>query len=536
MSNSEVNAVRKVSTTGLHLAEQGILHSRIYFNLTPEELYAEALSRGEGRLASNEALVVSTGKFTGRSPKDKFIVSNPESHKHVWWGTVNREISAENFERLYQKMIVAMNERGLYVADLFAGADKEYQLPIRVINEYAWHNLFCRNLFIRPTQAELAEHRPQFTVIDLPSVKADPATDGTNSETFILLNLERGLLLIGGTEYAGEIKKSIFTTLNYLLPLKGVMPMHCSANIGKANDVAVFFGLSGTGKTTLSADPARRLIGDDEHGWSDNGVFNFEGGCYAKCIKLSKEQEPQIWNAIKRGAVLENVVIDDNGVPDYNDTSKTENTRTAYPLNYIENAVEPSIGGHPKNIVFLTADAFGVLPPISKLTKEQAMYHFISGYTAKVAGTERGVTEPEPNFSTCFGAPFMVHHPNVYADLLGKKIEEHGVRCWLVNTGWTGGPYGIGKRMHLPYTRAMVDSALAGELDNVKTVKDPIFGVEIPQHVPNVPDEVLNPRDTWQDKSAYDKQAADLAKRFAENFKKYADGTSDAIKKAGPKV
>ncbi|HEY3876011.1 MAG TPA: phosphoenolpyruvate carboxykinase [Candidatus Kapabacteria bacterium] len=518
------------------LADYGISHNRINFNLSPEELYAEALSRNEGKLASNEALVVSTGKFTGRSPKDKFIVSNPESKEHVWWGTVNRDISPEKFEKIYQKMVAAMNEKELFVADLYAGADKEYQLPLRVINEYAWHNLFCHNLFIRPTQAELAEHRPQFTVIDLPSVKADPATDGTNSETFILLNIERGLLLIGGTEYAGEIKKSIFTTLNYLLPLKGVMSMHCSANIGPKGDGALFFGLSGTGKTTLSTDPTRRLIGDDEHGWSDTGVFNFEGGCYAKCIKLSKEQEPEIWNAIRRGALLENVVIDANGVPDYNDTSKTENTRVAYPLDYIENAVEPSVGGHPKNIILLTADAFGVLPPISKLTKEQAMYHFISGYTAKVAGTERGVTEPEPNFSTCFGAPFMVHHPRVYADLLGKKIEKHNVRCWLVNTGWTGGPYGVGKRMHLPYTRAMVDAALAGALDNVETKKDPTFGLEVPQQVPGVPDEVLNPRNTWNDKTAYDKQAADLARRFNENFKKYEEGMSDAIKNAAPKA
>ncbi len=533
MNNPETNE----SSVLLHnLSDHGISHSQINFNLGPEELYAEALSRGEAKLAANEALVVSTGKFTGRSPKDKFIVENPQSKENVWWGAVNRPISAEHFERLYQKMVAAMNEKELFVADLYAGADKNYQLPLRVINEYAWHNLFCHDLFIRPTQAELAEHRPQFTIIDLPSVKADPATDGTNSETFILLNLERGLLLIGGTEYAGEMKKSIFTTLNYLLPLKGVMSMHCSANIGPKDDVAIFFGLSGTGKTTLSADPTRRLIGDDEHGWSKDGVFNFEGGCYAKCIKLSKEQEPQIWNAIKRGTVLENVVTNEHGVPDYNNVSKTENTRAAYPLNYIENSVEPSVGGHPKNIIFLTADAFGVLPPISKLTKEQAMYHFISGYTAKVAGTERGVTEPEPNFSTCFGAPFMVHHPNVYADLLGKKIEKHSVRCWLVNTGWTGGPYGVGKRMHLPYTRAMVDAALAGELDNVKTVTDPIFGVEIPQQVPGVPDEVLNPRNTWSDKSAYDKQAADLARRFKENFKKYEEGTSEAIKNAGPKV
>ncbi|MEI8134893.1 MAG: phosphoenolpyruvate carboxykinase (ATP) [bacterium] len=513
----------------------GIAHSKIEFNLGVEELYAEALSRGEGTLASNGAMVVSTGKFTGRSPKDKFIVSHPESEKNVWWGTVNRGISQENFDKLYQKMVAAMNEKQLYVADLFAGADTEYRLPIRVINEYAWHNLFCHQLFIRPNAAELAEHRPQFTIIDLPSVKADPATDGTNSETFIVLNLEKGLILIGGTEYAGEMKKSIFTTLNYLLPLKGVMSMHCSANIGAAGDTALFFGLSGTGKTTLSADETRSLIGDDEHGWSDKGVFNFEGGCYAKCVKLSKEQEPEIWNAIKHGSVLENVVLGADGVPDYNDISKTENTRAAYPIHNIPNAVEPSVGGHPKNIVFLTADAFGVLPPISRLTKEQALYHFISGYTAKLAGTERGVTSPEPNFSTCFGAPFMVHHPNVYADLLGKKIDEHDAKCWLVNTGWTGGPYGVGKRMHLPYTRAMVNAALAGNLDTVATIEDPIFGLHIPTSVPNVPSEVLNPLDTWSDKTAYDTQAKDLAAKFNENFKKYSAGTAEAICNAGPK-
>ncbi len=518
------------------LHDHGISHSQINFNLGVEELYAEALSRDEALLASNEALVVSTGKFTGRSPKDKFIVRQSQSEKNVWWGTVNRDISEENFEKLYKKMVAAMNSKELFVADLFAGADPEFRLPIRVINEYAWHNLFCHQLFIRPNAAELAEHRPQFTIIDLPSVKADPATDGTNSETFIVLNLEKGLILIGGTEYAGEMKKSIFTTLNYLLPLKGVMSMHCSANIGPKGDTALFFGLSGTGKTTLSADQTRSLIGDDEHGWSDKGVFNFEGGCYAKCVKLSKEQEPEIWGAIKRGTVLENVVLDDKGVPDYNDISKTENTRAAYPIHNIPNAVEPSVGGHPKNIVFLTADAFGVLPPISRLTKEQALYHFISGYTAKLAGTERGVTTPEPNFSTCFGAPFMVHHPNVYADLLGKKIDEHNVKCWLVNTGWTGGPYGVGKRMHLPYTRAMVNEALAGMLDNVETTEDPIFGLHIPKSVPNVPNEVLNPRDTWSDKEAYDKQAKDLAGKFNENFKKYTEGTADAICKAGPKA
>ena len=518
------------------LADHGVSHNKIHFNLGTEELYAEALSRGEGKLASNEAFVVETGKFTGRSPKDKFITRHSDSEKNVWWGTVNRDISQENFEKLYNKMKAAMNEKELFVADLFAGADPTYRLPVRVINEYAWHNLFCRDLFIRPTQSELAEHRPQFTVIDIPSVKANPETDGTNSETFIILNIEKGLILIGGTQYAGEMKKSIFTTLNYLLPLKGVMPMHCSANIGPKGDTALFFGLSGTGKTTLSADPERRLIGDDEHGWSNNGVFNFEGGCYAKCIKLSQENEPQIWKAIRRGAVLENVVLTADGTPDYNDGSKTENTRAAYPLEHIDNAVFPSVGGHPKNIVFLTADAFGVLPPISKLTKEQAMYHFISGYTAKLAGTERGVTEPEPNFSTCFGAPFMVHHPHVYADLLGKKIDQHGAKIWLVNTGWTGGPYGVGKRMHLPFTRAMVNAALSGALDSVETWVDPTFGFHVPKSVPGVPAEVLNPRDTWSDKYAYDRDAKELAQKFVENFKKYESETSAEIKAAGPKV
>ncbi|MEO6938811.1 MAG: phosphoenolpyruvate carboxykinase (ATP) [Candidatus Kapaibacterium sp.] len=535
MANSTDTTHSQQSGGSRSLHEHEVSHNRINFNLSSEELYAEALSRGEGKLAKNEALVVSTGKFTGRSPKDRFIVGEPSSKEHVWWGTVNKEISQENFDKLYRKMVKAMNEKELFVADLFAGAEVAHKLPIRVINEYAWHNLFCHDLFIRPTTAELAEHRPQFTIIDLPSVKADPATDGTNSETFIVLDLAKGLILIGGTEYAGEMKKSIFTTLNYLLPLKGVMSMHCSANIGADGDTALFFGLSGTGKTTLSADPKRSLIGDDEHGWSDNGVFNFEGGCYAKCVKLSKEQEPQIWNAIRRGTVLENVVLKADGTPDYEDISKTENTRAAYPLHFIDNAVEPSVGPHPKNIIFLTADAFGVLPPISRLTKEQAMYHFISGYTAKLAGTERGVTEPEPNFSTCFGAPFMLLHPNVYAGLLGKKIEAYNVKCWLVNTGWTGGAYGVGKRMHLPYTRAMVNAALSGVLDNVATDVDPIFGLAIPQTVPGVPNEVLNPRNTWTDKDAYDKAALSLADRFRKNFEKYSEGTSEAIKAAGPK-
>src|SRR5581483_10261511 len=455
-------------------------------------LIEEAIRNGEGLLASNGALVTRTGKFTGRTPKDKAIVEEPGCKANIWWEN-NPPFDPEEFEHLKSRVLDYVRGKKLYVIDAFGGADPEFRIGVRFVVEKAWHAQFVKTLLIRPSAGELRRFSADWTVVDVCNFQADPSRDGTRSGAFILLNFDQRLVLIGGTEYAGEMKKSVFTVLNYLLPLKGVMAMHCSANIGRDGDTALFFGLSGTGKTTLSANPERRLIGDDEHGWSDRGVFNFEGGCYAKCIKLSKEAEPQIWNAIKRGAVLENVVIDENGVPDYNNTTKTENTRVAYPLDFIENSVEPSLGGHPSNIAFLTADAFGVLPPISKLTKEQAMYHCISGYTAKVAGTERGVTEPEPNFSTCFGAPFMVHHPHVYADLLGKKIEEHNVRCWLVNTGWTGGPYGVGKRMHLPYTRAMVERLLTGELDNVPTVKDPIFGVEIPQEVPGVPSEVLNP-------------------------------------------
>lgn len=516
---------------------QDVLRSeRVHFNLSVPELVEKALSRNEGILASSGAFRATTGKYTGRSPKDKFIVDEPSVHDLIAWGSVNRPISPERFERLYARALEYLKDRELFVFDGFAGADETYRLPIRVINEFAWHNLFVHQLFIRPTREELKTHQPKFTVIGVPGLKADPKTDGTNSETFIVLSFEKKVVLIGGTEYAGEMKKSIFSVLNCLLPQQGVFPMHCSANVGKDGDVALFFGLSGTGKTTLSADPNRRLIGDDEHGWSDRGVFNFEGGCYAKCIGLSEEKEPQIWNAIKFGSVLENVVLDpETREADYEDSSLTENTRAAYPVDYIPGAVIPGAAGHPSVVIFLTADAFGVLPPISKLTKEQAMYHFLSGYTSKLAGTERGVTEPEATFSTCFGAPFLPLSPGVYAEMLGKKITEHNTRVYLVNTGWSGGPYGVGKRMNLAYTRAMVTAAINGGIEQASFTPDPIFGVLVPDRVEGVPDEVLNPRNTWSDKDAYDAKARDLASRFVKNFEKFADVSAE-IRQAGPKA
>ncbi|MCF6093005.1 phosphoenolpyruvate carboxykinase (ATP) [Microaerobacter geothermalis] len=509
---------------------------QVHFNLSVAKLVENSLRRHEGVLTSNGAIRTTTGKYTGRSPKDKFIVDEASVHDKIAWGSVNQPISPEKFENLYQKVLEYLKGKELFVFDGFAGADPAYRLPIRVVNQYAWHNLFVHQLFIRPTKEELAQHEPQFTVISAPEFQADPEMDGTNSEAFIIISFEKRVILIGGTQYAGEMKKSIFSVMNYLLPEQGVLSMHCSANIGKEGDVALFFGLSGTGKTTLSADPDRNLIGDDEHGWSNDGVFNIEGGCYAKCINLSEEKEPQIWNAIKFGSVLENVVIDKNtGIADYNDDSLTENTRAAYPVEYIPGAVIPGIGGHPKVVVFLTADAFGVLPPIAKLTKEQAMYHFLSGYTSKLAGTERGVTEPEATFSTCFGAPFLPLPPSVYAEMLGDKITQHDARVYLVNTGWSGGPYGIGNRMNLPYTRAMVTAALNGTLEEANFTPDPVFGVLVPDCCPGVPSEVLQPRNTWADKEAYDQQARDLAARFVKNFAKF-DGVSEEIKAAGPKV
>ncbi|MFE3577029.1 phosphoenolpyruvate carboxykinase (ATP) [Lysinibacillus sp. NPDC059133] len=506
----------------------------INVQLSVPQLAEKATSRGEAMLTVDGAVRAETGKYTGRSPKDKYTVEEDSTKDKIDWGKVNRPISSEVFDNLYVKVVKYLKERDeLFVFKGFAGADKDSQLSIQVINEYAWHNLFAHQLFIRPTAEELASHVADFTVISAPNFKADPAVDGTASETFIIVSLEKKIILIGGTEYAGEIKKSIFGIMNYLLPQQGILSMHCSANVGEAGDVALFFGLSGTGKTTLSADPDRKLIGDDEHGWSDNGVFNIEGGCYAKTINLSAEKEPEIYNAIRFGSVLENVAVDpETRVCDYDDGSLTENTRVAYPIQYIENIVDPSVAGHPKTIIFLTADAFGVLPPVSKLTKEQAMYHFLSGFTSKLAGTERGVTEPEPVFSTCFGSPFLPLPATVYAEMLGQKIDENGAQVFLVNTGWTGGEYGTGSRMKLSYTRAMVRAAIDGKLANVETIQDSVFGLNIPTSIEGVPTEVLNPRDAWADKAAYDKKAAELAGLFNDNFKKFSN-VSEAITKLG---
>ncbi|HXT69441.1 MAG TPA: phosphoenolpyruvate carboxykinase [Vicinamibacterales bacterium] len=512
--------------------------SKVFWNLGVAALYEEAVKRGEGVISIDGPLICSTGQHTGRSPNDKFVVSEPSSKDHVAWGKVNRAIDEASFDAILAKMQAYAQGKELFVQDCWAGADPAYRLPVRIITERAWHNLFARHMFIpEPDAAKRARHEPQFTVIDLPGFKANPATDKTNSETFILLNFGKKLVIIGGTNYAGEIKKSIFTVMNYLLPLRDTMPMHCSANVGEKGDVALFFGLSGTGKTTLSSDPHRGLIGDDEHGWSADGVFNFEGGCYAKMIRLSAEAEPQIYATTQRfGTVLENVTFDPvTRALDLNDDKATENTRGAYPLNFIGNSVPSGRGGHPTNVVMLTADAFGVLPPIARLSPEAAMYHFLSGYTAKVAGTERGVTEPKATFSTCFGAPFMVWDPNVYAKLLGDRIARHKSHVWLVNTGWTGGAFGVGKRMKIAHTRAMINAALSGALDNVAVERDPIFNLDVPVSCPGVPAEVLNPRNTWSDKAAYDAQAAKLAKMFVDNFKTFEATASPAVKAAGPK-
>jgi phosphoenolpyruvate carboxykinase (ATP) len=513
--------------------------SNVHWNLSTAALYEEAVRRGEGVIAAEGPLVCSTGPHTGRSPNDKFLVTEPSSERNVAWGKVNRPIDVSSFDAVLARMQAFVKGRELFVQDCWAGADPAYRLPIRIVTEKAWHSLFARHMFIPETDAaRRADHDPQFTVIDLPSFTANPATDRTNSETFILLNFAKRLVLIGGTNYAGEIKKSIFTVMNYLLPLRDTMPMHCSANIGPGGDVALFFGLSGTGKTTLSSDVHRQLIGDDEHGWSADGVFNFEGGCYAKMIRLSSEAEPQIYATTRRfGTVLENVTVDPiTRALDLNDDKATENTRGAYPLGFIGNSVPSGRGGHPTNVVMLTADAFGVLPPIARLSPEAAMYHFLSGYTAKVAGTERGVTEPKATFSTCFGAPFMVWDPNVYAKLLGDRIAKHRAHVWLVNTGWTGGPYGVGSRMKISHTRAMIDAALSGQLDSVPVQRDPIFNLDVPTACPGVPAEVLNPRNTWKDKDAYDRQARKLATMFVDNFKTFEGTASPAVKAAGPKA
>jgi phosphoenolpyruvate carboxykinase (ATP) len=511
--------------------------SRIYWNQSVPALYEEAVRRREALISADGPLVCRTGQHTGRSPNDKFIVREPSSEEKVWWSKVNRPIDGRHFDALHQRLLNYVEGRELFVQDCYAGADPRYRLPVRIITEQAWHSLFARHMFIDvPGATGAAAHSPEFTVIDVPGLHAEPAHHGTNSEVFILLNFAKKLVLIGGTSYAGEIKKSIFTVMNYLLPLRNVLSMHCSANVGRDGDVALFFGLSGTGKTTLSSDPDRMLIGDDEHGWSEDGVFNIEGGCYAKMIRLSAQAEPQIYSTVRRfGTVLENVKMDANTrALDLDDDSLTENTRGAYPIDYIDTSVPSGQGGHPRNIVMLTADAFGVLPPVARLTPAGAMYHFLSGYTAKVAGTEKGVTEPRATFSTCFGAPFMVLHPTVYAKFLGNKIGRHDVRVWLVNTGWTGGPYGVGTRMKIAYTRAMISAALSGGLDAVPYSRDPLFNVEVPQACPGVPSDVLNTRKTWRDQTGYDEQARRLARMFVENFKAFENDVAPDVKAAGP--
>jgi len=516
------------------LTEFGINPSKVHRNLSSEEMIIIAVDRKEGVVNSTGSLSVNTGKYTGRSPDDRFIVDDEITHETVDWGKINHPISSEKFEKLLEKMKNFVDNKELFVFDGFVGADPETRLPIRVINDHVWQSMFSRNLFIRPTSEELEIHEPEFTVLCINDFKAIPEIDGTRTDIFILIDLTRKIVLIAGTEYAGEMKKSMFSVMNFLLPGRGIFPMHCSANIGEKGDTALFFGLSGTGKTTLSADPNRKLIGDDEHGWSDNGTFNFEGGCYAKCINLSQDAEPEIWNAIKPGALLENVVLKD-GVPDYDDNSLTENTRVGYPIDFIPGAVIPSIGGNPKVIIFLTADALGVLPPVSRLTKEGAMYHFMSGYTSKLAGTERGIKEPKSVFSECFGAPFMPRPASVYAKLLGEKISQHDTVVYLVNTGWSGGPYGVGNRIKIRYSRAMVTAAISGTLDTVKYRHDDVFNLDIPTEVENVPPEILDPKNTWTDKDSYNVSANKLAEMFVENFKKF-DGVSPEIIAAGPKI
>ena len=532
----ERTAVARESTVGL--TKQGLApKGHIHWNLIAPELMQFAALRGEGEFAAMGPFVAVTSPHTGRSPNDKFVVKEPSSEKDVDWGKVNQPFAPEKYELLLADVREYLNGRGeLFVEDLYCGADPAYRLSVRYVSPNAWHMAFVRNMFIRPDMTELPTFDPNFTVLHAPEFQADPARHGTRTGTFIVLNIAERTILIGGTRYAGELKKSMFTVMNYLLPKQGVLSMHCSANIGSNGDSALFFGLSGTGKTTLSADPERALVGDDEHGWSKDGIFNFEGGCYAKVINLSPEGEPDIYRTTQMfGTILENVVLDPaTKQVKFEDQSITENTRASYPLNYIPNFVRDGRGGHPRNVVFLTADAFGVLPPIARLNPQQAMYYFLSGYTAKVAGTERGVTEPQATFSACFGAVFLVWHPTKYAEMLGRLLKEHGSNVWLVNTGWSGGPYGVGKRMKLPYTRAMVRAALSGALDGISLRNDPIFGLGVPTSVPGIPAEILDPRGTWSDPAAYDEQAKKLAGMFRTNFAKFGD-TADEIREAGPK-
>lgn len=510
-----------------------------HIQLSVEQLIEKALAHNEGQMTDTGALAADTGEFTGRSPKDKFAVYDENTKDVVWWGDVNNKMESDVFDKLFNKVIKHFENKELYIRHSYACADPAYRLNIEVVTETAYQNMFANNLFLRPTASELETQNPDWLILAAPSFKADAAVDGTRQHNFSIINFTKKIILIGGSGYTGEIKKGIFTVLNYTLPHeKGVLSMHCSANIGAKNDTAIFFGLSGTGKTTLSADPNRKLIGDDEHGWADNSVFNFEGGCYAKCVDLTEEKEPQIWNAIKHGALVENVrFFPGTNQVNFADISVTENTRVAYPIELIDNIAVPSIGKTPENIFFLTADAFGVLPPISKLTPGQAMYHFISGYTAKVAGTEAGVTEPQATFSACFGKAFLPLHPARYAEMLGKKLNANpNVNVWLINTGWSGGPYGVGSRMKLSYTRAMITAALEGQLNNVQFDKHPVFGLEMPQTCPNVPAELLNPRNTWANTAEYDQKANHLAELFNKNFKQYADGCSEEILAAAPKA
>lgn len=512
----------------------------VFWNLTPAELTEHTLLREQGVLSSTGALAIDTGEFTGRSPKDRFVVCDENTEGSVWWGDVNIKFDPAKFDLLKDKICAYLGNRDVYARDAYACADDNYRLNIRVVNEYPWSNMFAYNMFLRPSEAELENFEPEWTIINAPGFLADPEKDGTRQHNFAIINFTQKMIIIGGTGYTGEIKKGIFSVLNYVLPHeRNVLSMHCSANIGNEDhDTAIFFGLSGTGKTTLSADPNRRLIGDDEHGWSTDSVFNFEGGCYAKTIDLSKEKEPQIWDAIKFGAILENIVFkgEHSSEVDYEDSTKTQNTRVSYPIHHIDNIATPSQGGVPKNIFFLTCDAYGVLPPISKLNSGQAMYHFISGYTAKVAGTEAGITEPQTVFSACFGAPFLPLHPSKYAEMLGKKMEENNVNVWLINTGWSGGAYGTGSRMKLKYTRSMITSALEGDLDNVEFTTHDVFGLQMPNTCPNVPDELLHPKNTWENKAEYDAKANTLAEAFVSNFEQFASGCSAEILAAAPKV
>ncbi len=536
-------SIAQARKADFNLSNQGVSNLRLaYWNLASEALYEEAIFRGEGTTVRGGPFVAFTGKHTARSANDKFIVREVGTEGNVWWGVYNRPCAEDKFEEVYARMLGYLQGRDVFVQDVYAGADEKYRLPVRIVTELAWHSLFVRNMFILPESLE--EYKrfvPDFTIMALPGFKSAPSVDGTNTETFIMLSFEKKLAIIGNTAYAGEIKKSVFTILNYLLPLEGVLSMHCSANVNPddPNDVALFFGLSGTGKTTLSADPTRRLIGDDEHGWSDEGVFNFEGGCYAKVIGLSASAEPEIYATTRRyGTILENVPFDPvSRLIDLDDDSVTENTRASYPLEFIANAVPEKKAGHPRNIVLLTCDASGVMPPIARLTPNQALYQFISGYTSKIAGTEVGLgKEPEITFSACFGGPFMVHHPYKYAELLKRKIERYGVVCWLLNTGWVGGRYGVGKRISIKHTRALLSAALTGKLAKVKYYRDPVFGFEVPKTCPDVPESVLEPWSSWPSREEYDKKYRDLAQRFIENFAKFTDGTPREVLEAGPRV